>query len=259
MARTILSFLLILFSIQSFGWGVLGHRITGQIADSYLSKKAKREIKNLLGNESVAMASNWMDFIKSDSTFDFLGNWHYINIEGGLPADRLFQVLQNDTSSNIYVRINQLTNLLRSKAHTRETRAQYLKMLIHLVGDLHQPLHIGRKEDLGGNRVRVQWFNDKVNLHQVWDERLINFQQLSYTEYASAINFTTKEQRQTWQEQPVLNWIWESYQLAEAIYADIQPEAKLSYEYNYKFISPLNERLLKGGVRLAGLLNNIFD
>ncbi len=258
MTRIFFSILLSVCFTNVFGWGVLGHRIVGEVADSYLSRKAKREIRLLLGNESIAMASNWMDFIKSDSTFAHLSNWHYLNVDGGLQADSLFQVLQNDTSSNIYVRINQLTNRLRSKVYDRETRARDLKMLVHLVGDLHQPLHVGRKEDLGGNRIRVQWFNDKVNLHQVWDERIVNFQQLSYTEYAAAINFTTKQQRQEWQKQPVLNWVWESYQVAEIIYAEAKPEERLGYDYNFKYIATVNDRLLKGGVRLAGLLNDIF-
>ena len=70
--------------LQSSAWGVLGHRIVGAVADTYLSEEAKKEIKALLGNESIAMASNWMDFIKSDTTFKYLSNWHYVNIAGGL-------------------------------------------------------------------------------------------------------------------------------------------------------------------------------
>ena len=109
MYRIFLVLIFLFYSSSTFAWGVLGHRIVGQIADSYLSKKARKEIKALLGNESVAMSSNWMDFIKSDSSYDHLGNWHYLNIDGGLRADSLFQFLQKDTSSNIYVRINELT------------------------------------------------------------------------------------------------------------------------------------------------------
>ncbi|MBI3233025.1 MAG: S1/P1 Nuclease, partial [Bacteroidetes bacterium] len=68
----------------SMAWGVLGHRIVGQIADTYLTKTAKKEIFKILGNESVAMASNWPDFIKSDPAYSYLNNWHYINFKGGL-------------------------------------------------------------------------------------------------------------------------------------------------------------------------------
>lgn len=245
--------------IQSKAWGVLGHRIVGEIADYYLSPDAKKEIKFLLGNESVGMASNWMDFIKSDSTFRYLGNWHYLNIKGGLSQPEFESWVQKDTSTNAYTKIIFVSKELKNKIISRDTRAMYLKILIHLVGDIHQPMHVGRLEDQGGNRIRLMWFNDNVNLHQVWDDRLINFQQLSYTEYTKAINFTTKEQRKAWQSEPLHNWFWQSYAHAEKIYADIKPEDKLSYNYNFKYIDVVNKQLLKGGIHLAGLLNEIFD
>ena len=105
----------------------------------------------------------------------------------------------------------------------------------------------------------MQWFSTPTNLHAVWDESLVNFQQLSYTEYTRAINFTTTKQRLAWQKQPVSDWIIESYQIAQELYADIkEPNQRLSYDYNFKYVQILNERLLKGGVRLAGVMNDIF-
>ena len=245
--------------LQSSAWGVLGHRIVGAVADSYLSEEAKKEIRSLLGNESVAMAGNWMDFIKSDSTYRYLSNWHYVNITGGLTWDAFMKLIEEDTSTNAYTKIRFVANEIKNRSHPSGTRAMYLRILIHLVGDIHQPLHVGRLEDLGGNRIRLSWFNENVNLHQVWDERLINFQQLSYTEYAASINFTSKIQRKTWQSQPLSHWFWESYQYAEQIYGDVKPDDKLGYNYNFKYIGIVNDQLLKGGVRLAGLLNEIFD
>jgi hypothetical protein len=135
----------------------------------------------------------------------------------------------------------------------------YLRLLIHITGDIHQPMHVGRLEDLGGNKIKVMWFNDAANLHQVWDEKLINFQQLSYTEYVAAINHTSKAQRNEWYSEPLNSWLYQSYKYAEKIYSDIkQPDQKLDYKYNFNYIGILNERLLKGGVHLAGLLNEIF-
>ena len=134
----------------------------------------------------------------------------------------------------------------------------YLRLLIHIVGDIHQPLHVGRPDDLGGNKIKVFWFDVSHNLHSVWDDQLITYQRLSYTEYANAINYVTEAQRKEWQAEPLSTWLWQSYQLAEKIYADIKPDQKLSYRYNYDYIASLNDRLLKGGVHLAGLLNDIF-
>lgn len=254
-------FLSLLFSVpfSSLGWGVLGHRITGEIADYYLTAKAKAEIKKILGAESIAMASNWADFIKSDSTYDYLNNWHYINLDSGMTSKQLQSFLQKDTATNVYTRINFLVNELKNKQLSLSRKRMYLKLLIHFVGDVHQPMHTARRGDLGGNRVRVNWFNTPTNLHAVWDESLINFQQLSYTEYTRAINHTTKEQRLSWQKQPVSQWVIESYQISEKLYKDIkEPNQRLSYNYNFKHIHTVNERLLKGGVRLAGLLNQLF-
>ncbi len=167
--------LFILSTLQTQAWGVLGHRIVGQVAESYLSSDARKEVRALLGNESIAIASNWMDFIKSDSTYKYLSNWHYLNIRSGLNQAEFIKSVEADTSTNAYTKILWLSTALKNKVYTMETRGNYLRMLIHLVGDVHQPMHVGRSEDQGGNKIKLTWFNDNVNLHQVWDERLINF------------------------------------------------------------------------------------
>src|SRR6187397_1129176 len=119
-------------------------------------------------------------------------------------------------------------------------------------------MHVGRRADRGGNNIKITWFNNPHNLYQVWDDKLIEMQDLSYTEYVAAINFTTKAQRKEWQNESLDSWIWQSYQVAEKIYADIKPDDKLGYLYNFKYIATVNQQLLKGGVHLAGLLNEIF-
>jgi S1/P1 Nuclease len=249
-----------LLPLQSGAWGVLGHRIVGEIADSYLTSKAKKEVARILGNESLAMCSNWADFIKSDPSFKYLYNWHFINFDGGLSKDQVMAYLDKDTAVDAYTKINFLTAELQKRGLPHETQVMYLRLLVHIVGDIHQPMHVGRLQDLGGNKVKVLWFRDSVNLHQVWDERLIEFQQLSYTEYARVINFTTKAQRKEWFNEPLSSWIYQSYQYAERIYSDIKtPGQKLDYRYNFDYVEILNQQLLKGGVHLAGLINKIFN
>lgn len=251
-------FLFLYLPFCSMAWGVLGHRIVGQIADTYLTKKTKREIFKILGNESVAMTSNWPDFIKSDPAYKYLDNWHYINFKSGLDETTLKNYLATDTLTDAYTKVNWLIGQLKNKELEQDKKIFYLRLLIHIIGDIHQPLHIGRPDDRGGNNVKVNWFKDPSNLHTVWDSKLIDFQQLSYTEYASSINYTTKALRKEWQAEPISDWIWQSYQHAEKIYADTKPDSNLSYEYNFKFIGVVNQQLLKGGVHLAGLLNEIF-
>jgi hypothetical protein len=120
-------------------------------------------------------------------------------------------------------------------------------------------MHTARKEDLGGNRIFLTWFGEKSNLHRVWDESLIDFQQLSYTEYTSAINHATKQQVKDWQSASLQDCVFESYQICNQIYATgIKNDDRLSYRYNFDWIGTVNQQLLKGGIRLAKVLNDIY-
>ncbi len=252
--------LFILLSSQTMAWGLLGHRIVGEIAECYLTKTAKKNIAAILGNETVAMASNWGDFIKSDPNYRYLYSWHYVNLKAGMSDTDVYNYLASDTATDAYTKINFMVEQLKLKGVLDpETRKLYLKFLIHVVGDMHQPMHVAHADDLGGNKVKVMWFNTPTNLHEMWDEKLVEFQQLSYTEYTKAINFATKEQIKQWQSDPLSKWIVESYNITSRLYDDIkQPDQKLDYKYNFTYLAVVNQQLLKGGVRLAGVLNSIF-
>lgn len=255
----ILYFLLTYLPLQSLAWGQLGHRVVGQIADSYLTAKARKNIKAILGYESLAMGSTWADFIKSDPAYKYLDNWHYINLEEGLNKEQVKDFLEKDTLTDAYTKLNFLIAELKKKELAPDTQKMYLRLLIHIIGDIHQPLHVARAEGFGGNRIFVMWFNENSNLHRVWDDQLLAFQQLSYTEFANAINHTTKADRKVWQEQPMTEWFWESYVISQKLYKEItQPDQKLGYRYNFDHVDELKQCLLKAGVRLAGLLNAIF-
>ncbi|MBS1638788.1 MAG: S1/P1 nuclease [Bacteroidetes bacterium] len=243
----------------SMAWGLLGHRVVAEIASTYLTPKAKAAIKDILGNESMAMSANWADFIKSDPTYNYLSSWHYVDFKAGMSCEDVKKYLAIDTADDAYTKINFLTAELKKKNLDKDKKLMYLRLLIHIVGDIHQPMHTAHDDDQGGNKVYVLWFGQKSNLHSVWDSKLIDEQGLSYTEYANAINYTTPAQRQAWQKETVQQWICDSHELAESLYAEIkQPEQKLSYRYNFDHIAQLNQQLLKGGVHLAGLLNSIF-
>jgi S1/P1 Nuclease len=257
--KIVLISLLFYIPFQSMAWGLNGHRIVGEIADSYISKKTRKEIEKILGTESLAMASNWADFIKSDPSCNYLSNWHYLNLPEQLDYQTVKNTLLQDTSANAYTKINFLTAELKNKDLAGDKKIMYLRLLIHLAGDLHQPMHLGRKEDSGGNGIKLFWFNQPTNLHRIWDDQLIENQQLSYTEYTKAINHTTKAQVRDWQADDLSKWAFESYQISQNIYKQVKPDDKLGYVYNFDNINTLNQQLLKGGVRLAGLLNRIFS
>ncbi|RZK49536.1 MAG: S1/P1 Nuclease [Pedobacter sp.] len=243
---------------NAFSWGMLGHRITGEIADQYLSKKARKAIKEILGNESIAMTSNWADFIKSDKSYDYLSPWHYVNLPENLARTDLNNFLSHEKGDNIYNKLIEVLEVLKTEKVDMEKRKLALRMVVHLMGDLHQPMHTARKEDLGGNRVNLFWFGEKTNLHRVWDEHLIEYQQLSYSEYTKAINFPTLSQFVSWQNASIEDMVYESYEVVNQIYGGVNAEDKLTYKYNFDWVQTLNQQLLKGGVRLAKVLNDTF-
>lgn len=245
--------------VNAMAWGLLGHRVVGEIAQSYLNKRASREVKKILGHESLAMASNWADFIKSEPSYNYLGNWHYINLPAGLSPEQLQNKLLKDTATNVYTKIRFLGSELQNKKLDHTKQLMYLRLLIHFVGDLHQPMHTGRFEDLGGNRVQLTWFGQTSNLHRVWDSDLIESQQLSYTEYANSVNFIDRSRLFQLQDQDVNLWVEDSYRVSEKIYANVKSGDKLGYRYIYDNLAIADEQLLKGGVHLAALLNKIFQ
>lgn len=246
--------------LQSMAWGAEGHRICGQIADSYLSPQARKAIKEILGNESIAITSNWADFIKSDPDYNYLSPWHYIDFDKAYTLPEMQDFLAHDTKVDAYTKLNFLITELKKKDLSKENKLLYLRMLIHIIEDVHQPMHTAHTDDKGGNDFKVNWFNTPTNLHSIWDSQLIEFQQLSYTEYTNAINHTTLAQRNEWQKAPIAQWLYESNQIAEKLYTEIKPGDTLSgYKYNFNHIETLNNQLLKAGVRLAGVLNQLFS
>ncbi|MET4138780.1 S1/P1 nuclease [Pedobacter sp. UYP1] len=245
--------------LNAAAWGQTGHRIVGQIADYYLTAKARKAVKQVLGNESMAIASNWPDFIKSDTSYNYLTSWHYVNIPGDLDQNGVFNFLETSKEPNVYNKIPEMIKILKNKQSTAEQQQMAMRLLIHMLGDVHQPMHTARKEDLGGNKVSVMWFGQRSNLHRVWDEDLIDRQQLSYTEYATAINHPSKEQFTKWSHDSLKETVYESYVACNKIYDKTKADDKLSYRYNFDFIDLMNEQLLKGGVRLAQIINDIYS
>jgi len=249
---------IIYFPLQSIAWGTQGHRICGQIASFYLTPKAKKAISEILGNESIAMASNWADFIKSDPAYAYMSPWHYIDFDKKYTYSEMVDYLNQDTVTDAYTKMKFLIAELKKKNLSQDKQLLYLRMLIHIVEDVHQPMHTAHADDKGGNDFKVNWFSTPTNLHAVWDSQLIDFQQLSYTEYALAINFCTPAERAKWQSDPISQWLFESNQIAEKLYTEIKPGDTLNYRYNFTHIAIVNRQMLKAGVRLAGILNSIF-
>lgn len=251
--------LFLLTTSQAYAWGTTGHRVVAEIAENHLSGKAKKQIKKIIGNRPLAYWANWPDFIKSNPDWKMADSWHYVNFPSGLSQLSFDENLENSSDQNLYKRSLILIEELKNhKNLSIQKKQENLYFLIHLIGDAHQPLHIGREEDLGGNKIQVEWFRDGTNLHSLWDSKLVDFQNYSYTEYAEVLDFHDKKFNQNLIQGNLNNWLFDSYQKAEKIYSETKSGDKLSFKYNYDNVSILEEQLLKGGLRLAKVLNEIF-
>ena len=147
---------------------------------------------------------------------------------------------------------------VQNKTLSKDDRAFYLKLLVHFIGDLHQPLHTGRSEDKGGNDIQVRWFNEGSNLHRVWDSEMIDFYKMSYSELSSNREDLTKTQIKQWQAGTVLDWANESRALVQTVYKTANSGDKLGYEYMYENFPLVRTQLHKSGLRLAKVLNDIL-
>ena len=244
-------FFSILISLNSFGWGQIGHRVVGEIAYMHLSKKVRKQIASILDGQSIAMVSNFMDEIKSEPSYDSLGPWHYCTIPDGE------EYAGAPEEGDVIMAISKYVEMLKQGGLSAEEEAFTLKCLIHLVGDIHQPLHVGNGTDRGGNDVKVTYFWQSSNLHRVWDTGIIDGQNLSYTEYTAWIDHADKSQVEQWQSDGIMVCAKESMSYRSQIY-DLPESKKINYRYNYDNIATVNKRLLQAGIRLAGLLEEIY-
>jgi hypothetical protein len=253
MKRVFLFSLFIILACEGFGWGQTGHRVIGSIAEHYLTRKAEKNILRILGDESMAMASNFMDEIRSEPKYEFMDPWHYCTIPDGTNYEETGAPEEGD----ILWALDLLISELKTKKFTLGDEKFTLKLLIHLIGDIHQPLHVGNGTDRGGNDVRVEYFWEPSNLHRVWDSGIIDGQKLSFTEYTDWIDHPTKEEIRKWQESGMMEWAYESVSHRAQVY-QLPDNLKINYRYNYDNIELVNRRLLQAGIRLAGVLNEIY-
>jgi hypothetical protein len=235
-------------------WGKTGHRVTGEIAEKYLSKKAKKELSKLLDGFSLAFVSNYGDEIKSDSKYRKYSPWHYVNF----PFDSTYETHPKSDKGDLIVAINTCIEVLKNENSSKEDKVFHLKMLVHFMGDLHQPMHVGLAEDRGGNDFQVRWFNQGTNLHSVWDTKMIESYGMSYSEMAANEKSLSKQQVSEIQRGTILDWMYESRALCKDIYKGAEIGEKLSYKYSYDYMNTVRTQLQKSGIRLASILNDIF-
>jgi hypothetical protein len=209
----------------------------------------------LLQGKSLAFVSTFGDEIKSDPKYREFSPWHYVNLPKGATA---YSKENANPDGDLLMAIKKCGEVLKDKNSSRENKEFYLKMLVHFIGDLHQPLHTGRGEDRGGNDIQVRWFGDGTNLHRVWDSNMIDSYDMSYSDLAQNTPQLSELQKKKITSGSFEDWMYESKALSEKVYASVEVGEKLGYKYMYDWFPVVREQLQKGGLRLASVLNEIY-
>lgn len=257
--KALLVFLFAGQAVTACAWGTTGHRVIAEIAEQHLTRKTKRNIAKIIGQQKLAYWSNWADFIKSDPSPEMqrTSPWHFVNTPADLSYDAFVDVLQESPENNLYKAYLALREEVKRKDAPLAEQQKQLYFILHLLADAHQPMHVGREEDKGGNLLAVTYFGRNTNIHRVWDSELIDGEKYSYTEYARVLDVRPDNYRQ-FTRTSLEEWLYETHQVANTIYADVAEHTTLSYGYMYKFKDTLESCLLKAGLRLAKELNELY-
>lgn len=249
---------LALISSAAFSWGPQGHMIVAQLAENHLTPAAKASVKRILRNATLASVSNWADAVKGKPEWSHTKTWHFVTIEDG----QTYSTSEHSHEGDVVSAISELVKVLRDQKASPSDKENALKFIVHFVGDIHQPLHVGRGDDRGGNEIRLTFEGKGTNLHALWDTIMIQKQPMDYSQYANTLDPQGKMD--------------EPYDLSAFSFSQIIRECmsarseiynfrnisdapiKLEAAYYQRNLALMNQQLLSGGKRLATLLNDIY-
>lgn len=244
----------------ALAWGKTGHRVVAAIADTELSGLARARISEILGpGESLDEAANWPDEMRSDpSPFwqKTASPWHYVTVTG-TAYDRA------PPEGDAIEALGRFSKTLRDPSASLADKQLALRFIVHLVGDLHQPLHAGKCCDKGGNDVKITWFGKPTNLHAIWDSDIVDEEQLSFSELAAKLerHISDRDVVSWWDPSP-RTWVGESAKIRDTVYPPPAPGGgfpNLSHDYVHRFTPVMERRLAQAGIRLAAYLDAIFN
>ena len=256
MRRVILITLVSLIPALSLAWGPKGHDIVAYIAEQHLSHRAQERIEAVLDGCSMVYVANWLDNASHTPEYAHTKTWHYCNVD---PEEQSYANSQKEDAGDVVTAINSIVERLKSGELSIDEERVELMMLIHLVGDMHCPMHAGRLSDLGGNLVTVKWFGREVKLHAVWDDLIVeSVRKWSYSEWQREIDNVSRKEREALSAGTPLDWMNETVAICQQVYKDAPAGSELSWDYQNDHYPLLESQLRKAGYRLARLLNEIY-
>jgi len=285
--KVVATILLLTLTPSAYAWGPTGHRVVAEIAQRHLTSAAQAKVSQLLEGRTLADVANWPDDLRSDPRFDKYKPLHFATVKNGLAS---YRDAEKAPCGDVVVAIDAFRAFLRTgsrealyavKALSQKsdgtgpgacnpqqtepiTRAMALSFLVHLMGDLHQPLHVGGA-DLGGNQVSVNWMDRwKSNLHSTWDDEMVDFERFDYTQYARFLDHASEADASRWVTGDTISWADEAVAMRSKLYVFPDDSGNpavhlISYKYVGAQRDRMRQQLLKGGLRLAAVLNAIFE
>lgn len=249
--------LLSLNSLSVFGWGQKGHDVTAFIAEKHLTETTRAAVNDLLDGKSIVYWSNWLDNASHTDKFAYTKTWHYKNIDEGQTFESAPLLETGDIVRAIY----EQSAILNNPEASKEDKQLALKILVHLMGDIHQPMHLGHASDRGGNGHKIKYFGRDNNLHSIWDSSVPeSAHKWTYTEWQEQIDRVTAAQEESILENgSPEKWGKETFEIAKEVYEKTPQGYDVSYDYIADWTPVVEDQFLKGGIRLADLLNAIFD
>lgn len=243
-------------SQQILAWGKIGHRVVAQVAYDNLTPRARRHIDKVLGPHGIVYYSNWADEIKSDTIYPRSYDWHFQDFDAGLSDSVLIATLTDypKVGGNLFRAMDSLVALLRQDP----SNVDALRFVIHLMGDRFCPMHTAHLDDLGGNRVYLEWFKQPYNLHRVWDDGLIEATRYSYSEYAEYLENHLADQKKAISRMSEADLLRHNYALTNEIYDYYHAWDGNCWHFAYHFTPKMEWQLYASGIRLAMLLNEIY-
>ncbi len=245
--------LMMLATSQAFAWGQLGHYLIGYMAERQMKKSTLKKVEKVLYPMSLGRSGTWMDEIRSDRNYDYATTWHYLTSKEGEYNPEI-----QESTGDAFEAIQRLKAELIAGGLSPKEESEKLKMLVHMVEDIHQPLHVGTGEDRGGNDVKIEFFGRPTNLHALWDSGMIERQGMSYSEIGDELfRRITPELQDSYREATMEDWLKEAVSLRPAVY-DLPEDRRLSYLYMYQNYHIAEERMIAASVRLAQILDEIY-
>ena len=238
-----------------FAWGQKGHDTVAFIAENHLGQAAADSVANLFDGKSLVYWANWLDNASHTPDYAYTKTWHYKNIDAGIEYDKA----PLNEKGDVVTAINEQIAILGDPVSTHDQKVLALKILVHCVGDLHQPMHMGHLSDLGGNRTKVRFFDRDANLHSIWDSSILNSGHAwTYTEWQQQLDRLSPEAEAIETAGTIDDWARQTFDIATRVYNYFPDGAKVSYNQIAAWTPTIEQQLLRGGLRLAKILNELY-